>query len=398
VTVVEPIAVEERVAELPMPPLARTASDPAPMPLDATTVMSPLSLLPPLSGRRGGLPPVPPSASRASAAAAAPRPTAPETAPMPAPATPLATVVRLPFAPLPDVDYVEPGEPAEVEVEETPMSQPVLVEAVIEPAAPVAAAAPVVEAPVVAAPVVEAPAAPANAPMPAAAPSGDLVARLVSFGLTEQLLGAGFAADAAAHGTYAALTAALASRLPAAPQLPTGPGEVLFLVGPGVETLRAARSLAASLRLDPERVLWATRGDLAALAPKGSRMTTLDAAIGRRQEAERAGTMTIVAVDAPLRTDAFWMSQMLAIWSPSAVWAVVEATRKPEDLEQWLGGLPRADALVVQDADLSVDPAALLAGVGTGRVGSPIALLDGVPATAHRWSSVLCERLETLEA
>jgi hypothetical protein len=80
------------------------------------------------------------------------------------------------------------------------------------------------------------------------------------------------------------------------------------------------------------------------------------------------------------------------------VWAVVEATRKPEDLEQWLGGLPRTDALVVQDADLSVDPAALLAGVGTGRVGIPIALLDGVPATAHRWSSVLCERLETLEA
>src|SRR5689334_16554040 len=119
-----------------MPPLARTASDPAPLSLDATTVMSPLSLLPPLSGRRGGLPPVPPSASRASASAAAPRPTAPETAPMPAPATPLATVVRLPFAPLPDVDYVEPAAP-EVEVEETPMSQPVLVEPVVEPAAPV---------------------------------------------------------------------------------------------------------------------------------------------------------------------------------------------------------------------------------------------------------------------
>jgi hypothetical protein len=103
--------------------------------------------------------------------------------------------------------------------------------------------------------------------------------------------------------------------------------------------------------------------------------------------------MTIVAVDAPLRTDAYWMSQMLAIWSPSAVWAVVEATRKPEDLEQWLGGLPRADALVVQDTDLSADPAAVLA-----RVATPVALLDGVPATAHRWASVLCERLETREA
>jgi hypothetical protein len=84
---------------------------------------------------------------------------------------------------------------------------------------------------------------------------------------------------------------------------------------------------------------------------------------------------------------------MLAIWTPAAVWAVVEATRKPEDLEQWLDGLPRVDALAVQDTDLSADPAAVLA-----RLDTPVALLDGVPATAHRWASLLCERLETLEA
>ena len=40
-------------------------------------------------------------------------------------------------------------------------------------------------------------------------------------------------------GTYAALTRALGLRLPAAPELPRGAGEVLFVVGPGVETLRA---------------------------------------------------------------------------------------------------------------------------------------------------------------
>ena len=73
------------------------------------------------------------------------------------------------------------------------------------------------------------------------------------------------------------------------------------MVGPGVETLRAAQSLAASLRLDPDRVQWATRGDLAGLAPENSRMTTVDAALDRRQDAAVAGTVTIVAVDAPLR-------------------------------------------------------------------------------------------------
>ena len=110
-------------------------------------------------------------------------------------------------------------------------------------------------------------------------------------------------------------------------------------------------------------------------------------------EATSAGTVTIVAVDAPMRTDAYWMAQMLTIWTPVAVWAVVEATRKPEDLEPWLDGLARVDALIVQDTDLSADPAAVL-----HRVAAPVAVLDGVRATPHRWASLLCERLEGTEA
>jgi hypothetical protein len=172
--------------------------------------------------------------------------------------------------------------------------------------------------------------------------------------------------------------------------MPSGAGEVLFVVGPGIETLRTARALAASLRLDPDRVQWASRGELAGLAPESSRMTTVDVAIDRRQEATAALTATIVAVDAPLRTDAYWMAQMLAIWSPDAVWAIVEATRKPEDLLPWIDGLSRVDALIVQDTDLSADPAAVLR-----RMAAPVALLDGVRATPHRWASLLCERLES---
>jgi hypothetical protein len=163
----------------------------------------------------------------------------------------------------------------------------------------------------------------------------------------------------------------------------------LFVVGPGLETLRTAQTLAASLRLDPDRVLWATRGDLAGLAPESSRVTTVGAAINRRDDAAAAGTMTIVAVDAPLRADAYWTAQMMAVWTPAAVWAVVEATRKPEDLEPWIDGLPQVDALIVQDTDLSADPAAVLR-----RVDTPVGLVDGARATPHRWASLLCERLE----
>jgi hypothetical protein len=185
----------------------------------------------------------------------------------------------------------------------------------------------------------------------------------------------------------------LGLRLPKAPELPIGAGDVLFVVGPGVETLRSARALAGSLRLDPDRVLWATRGDLAGLAPKGSRVNTVDAAVDRQRDVASAGSVTIVAVDAPMRSDAYWMAQMLSIWSPVAVWAVVEATRKPEDVGPWIDGLPRVDALMVQDTDLSADPAAVLR-----RVATPVAYLDGVRATPHRWASLLCERLEGTQA
>src|SRR6185312_11348027 len=144
--------------------------------------------------------------------------------------------------------------------------------------------------------------------------SAGLVARLRTLGIPDLLLGPAFVAHVEASGLYAALTRALGSGLPQAPVVPEGAGEVLFVVGPGVDTLRAARALAASLRLDPERVQWATRGELAGLAPK--HMTTIEAAVDRRTEALAAGTVTIVAVDAPLRTDAYWMAQMLAIWAP----------------------------------------------------------------------------------
>jgi hypothetical protein len=229
----------------------------------------------------------------------------------------------------------------------------------------------------------------AEAPVTAAIATGAIADRLVELGVPRRLLGASFADDVAERGTYAALTRALALHLPKPPELPNGAGEVLFLVGPGIETLRTAQTLAASLRLDPDRVQWATRGDLAGLAPESSRVTTVGAAMNRRDDAAVAGTVTIVAVDAPMRADAYWTAQMMAIFNPAAVWAVVEATRKPEDLEPWLARLPQVDGIVVQDTDLSVDPAAVLR-----RVDAPVALIDGARATPHRWASLLCERLE----
>jgi hypothetical protein len=380
---VDEVAVDEVEEVADAVRMARTASDPAPLSLDSTSVMPPLSLLPPLpSSRRGGRPPVPPSAPRGASA----RPAAPPSPPAEArdtpsgagPAAALATVTRLPLVLAEEAPGADTSTDATADVIAPAAEQTAVV--------PSEAAEPAVER-----------SRPIVAPRRPAGPAdGDVVARLGALGLPEDLLDAEFAAHAATHGTYAALTRALAGRLPQTPDLPNGAGDVLVVVGPGVETLRAARALAATLRLDTDRVQWATRGDLAGLVPASSRMATVEAAIERRSELVANGTLTIVAVDAPLRTDAFWTAQMLAVWAPVAVWAVVEATRKPEDLESWIAGLPHVDALIVQDTDLSADPAAVLHRVALP-LALPVAVVDGMRATPHRWASLLCERLETPE-
>lgn len=391
-TATEDTAVDESTgsaADLEVAPaLARTASDPAPvgrsMTMDETTVMPPLSLLPgsPSRGRglppvppRTGRPPVPPAQSRVPAATstgaasrgAADAPSSPRTTEL------LATVTRLPVGPL-------------MATPETP-DMPELADLadLIE-----ADGSGLLDAPDLPAVL---PARPSRVRIEPPSTPAEVVSRLTSLGVPDDLLDPTFTADVATDGIYAALTRALGKHLPEAPEFPTGAGDVLFVVGPGVETLRAARSLAATMRLDPDRVQWATRGDLVGLSPETSRMSTIDAALRRRQDAATSGSVTIVAVDAPLRSDAYWMSQLLAIWTPVAVWAVVEATRKPEDIEHWLDGLARVDALVVQDTDLSADPALVLADLA-----APVAVVDGLRATPHRWASVLCERLESAPA
>jgi hypothetical protein len=342
--------------------LAPTASDPAPLALDATAILPPLSLLPPrtpgsqlaIPPLLGGRPPVPPPSRR--------RPPVPgqavaRVASARAPQG-LATVTALPMA---RAGAWQVGGSA------------VVVSSVRERSGALVPTGAMVD--------------------PRMIEAAGIVTRLRTLGLPEALLGSGFAADIAANGTYAALTRVLAM-LPAAPSVPNGPGEVLLVVGPGAETLAAARSLAASLRLDPDRLQWASRGDLANLVPHASRIVSVDMALERKQHTAQAGGLTVVAVDAPLRAGGrTWLDQMLAIWAPSAVWAVVEATRKAEDLGPWLEALPRVDALMVQDTDLTADPAAVLS-----RAAVPVALLDGARATAHRWASLLCERLETVEA
>ncbi|MFC7575815.1 hypothetical protein ACFQX8_27930 [Klenkia terrae] len=203
------------------------------------------------------------------------------------------------------------------------------------------------------------------------------------------MLGADFAAEASRRGTFAALASALGRALPAAPAIPSEPGDVLVVVGPGAEALGAARALAVALRLDPSRVLWCTRGPLAGLAAADAQISGAAAATEVRALLTGSDVPTVVAVDVPLGdAGGAWAAQMVQAWDATAVWGVLDSTRKPAALRSWLAGLPRVDAVVVTDTDSAPDPAALLEGLPV-----PVAVVDGARATPHRWAALLCERL-----
>ncbi|MEI4270727.1 hypothetical protein TEK04_03225 [Klenkia sp. LSe6-5] len=214
-------------------------------------------------------------------------------------------------------------------------------------------------------------------------------AGLAALGVPASVLGADFAAEAGRRGTFAALASSLGRALPAAPAIPAEPGDVLVVVGPGAEALTAARALAVALRLDPAQVQWCTRGALAGLAAVDVQVSGAAAATERRAVAGAADVPTVVAVDVPLGdAGGAWAAQMVHAWSGTAVWAVLDSTRKPGALRSWLAELPRVDAVVVTDTDAAPDPAALLDGLPV-----PVAVVDGARATPHRWAALLCERL-----
>jgi hypothetical protein len=96
---------------------------------------------------------------------------------------------------------------------------------------------------------------------------------------------------------------------------------------------------------------------------------------------------TIAVVDAPLGRPLAWAAEVLAALEPTAVWGIVEASRKVEDISAWSGGLGGLDALCLTGLDDTVSPAAPL------RTGVPVALLEGEPATPERWADLLLARL-----
>jgi len=176
---------------------------------------------------------------------------------------------------------------------------------------------------------------------------------------------------------------ALVAQLAALPQpapLPSSRGTVIAVVGPPGLAYQTARTIRSRVGTD---------APIATFSPRGpaEHDAALDEVSDQRRGWRRRPAPTVAVVDAPVGRPTEWAADALCALEPTAVWGIVEASRKVEDIEAWSSGLGGVDALCLTGIDDTVSPAAAL------RTGLPVALLEGQPATAERWADVLLARL-----
>jgi hypothetical protein len=195
------------------------------------------------------------------------------------------------------------------------------------------------------------------------------------------------AAQIVGGDTYAGVLSVLAAR-PGAPPVPDAPGEILVVCGDLVHALPIAKKLCEQSGIDQAHLMLG--GPTAAGTGMHSSRVLGDppAAAAKADRLQNADHAWIVVVDAPVGgTDPIWVSDMCDAVGATAVWAVVDATRKTADTARHLRTLGDVEALVVHNVDITADPATVLG------LDLPIVSLDGKPATPHSWAAMLCARI-----
>ncbi|GGK18020.1 hypothetical protein GCM10010124_08220 [Pilimelia terevasa] len=235
------------------------------------------------------------------------------------------------------------------------------------------------DAPAAGPPAAEAHAAPE--PEPAAA-GGPHTAALIALGVPDELAVRADDAD-----VYQAALQALAT-LPPAPPLPTLPGDVLVLAGELAATLPIAERVVDQLRIG-RNALFVVTESLAGTGLHSSRRLA-DAADAARKAVTLRGIdhPHVVVADVPLHgRPAGWVDDLCTALDASDLWGVVDATRKTADSAGHLNGMGEIDALALYGLSATADPASAL------HLNVPVALLDGLPASAHAWAALLAARL-----
>ncbi|WP_092552026.1 hypothetical protein [Actinoplanes derwentensis] len=231
--------------------------------------------------------------------------------------------------------------------------------------------------------------APAAAPAPAPAVSTsragelDSVQRnLITVGMPESM-----ARKITGGDTYAGVLSVLAAR-PAAPGIPDGPGEILVVAGEVHTAVSIGKHILEQLHVDQTHLLLAGPSTAGTGLHSSRLISSRGSAESRAEKLQSSDHPWVVVIDAPVGgTDPFWVNDMCDALGATALWAVVDATRKTADTARHLRNLGDVEALVVHSVELTADPASVLG------LDVPIFSLDGKPATPHAWAAMLCARI-----
>jgi hypothetical protein len=223
---------------------------------------------------------------------------------------------------------------------------------------------------------------PAAPPVLRSVHTDPVIKNLISVGMPETM-----AAQITGGDTYAGVLTALASR-PAAPGIPDGPGEILVLAGDVDHAVPIGKELLQQAGIDQNHLLLAGPSAAGTGLHSSRVMHDAKAAAARAEKLQNADSAWVVVLHAPVgKTDPIWVSDICDALGATAVWAVVDATRKTADTARHLRTLGEVEALVVHNVDITADPATVLG------LELPIFSLDGKPATPHAWAAMLCARI-----
>ena len=228
---------------------------------------------------------------------------------------------------------------------------------------------------------------PAPPTVTAPTPPDSVVGALRRVGLVESLLAPVIAGLQTGRPLESLLLEAFSS-LVAAPPLPRRPGCLLVVVGDGVAARRLGAALADEMGIDPAEVPFASRHHDAHAVATGALLVRSAEEAAERAPGWRRARPAVVVVDASMiGHDRLWATDLIAALRPTAVWTVVDATAKTEDITAWVDSLGGVDALALEHIDATVSPAAVFG------VGVPVARIDGHPTSAARWVATVVDRV-----
>ncbi|HEY0532366.1 MAG TPA: hypothetical protein VGD29_12310 [Actinoplanes sp.] len=217
---------------------------------------------------------------------------------------------------------------------------------------------------------------------PRMADNEPVVHNLISVGMPEAM-----ARKITGGDTYAGVLSVLAAR-PSAPGIPDGPGEILVLAGDVNLGVPIAKQLLEQIGAGENHLLLAAPSTAGTGLHSSRLISTPEAAEARVEKLHAADHPWVVVMDAPVGgTEPLWVNDMCDAIGATAVWSIVDATRKTADTARHLRTLGEVEALIVHGVELTADPASVLG------LDLPIYSLDGKPATPHAWAAMLCARI-----